>query len=106
MFEDEINCVTAPSSLVTNMGLLPALCILSHVTKTYIWLKIMRMHIGLKICNFLLLNITITEVRKKIMRKTGIYVLFPYRGSTVKQFLFYRVSRKSAKPVIFEAPYS
>ena len=40
----------------------------------------------------------LTEVRKtKIMGKSGIYGLFAYRGSTVKQFLFYRVSRKIAK---------
>ena len=36
-------------------------------------------------------NMTITEVRKtNIMVKTGIYGLFACRGSTVKQFLFYR----------------
>ena len=47
----------------------------------------------LKICHFLLLNILITEVRKtKMMGKSGI---FPCQGSTVKQFLFYKVLTKN-----------
>ena len=40
-------------------------------TNNVIWWKIMRMHIGSKICHFLLLNVAITEARKqKITRRT------------------------------------
>ena len=57
----------------------------------------MRMHIGLIICHFLLSTVSITESPKnKIMGKSGLYGLYPCRGSPVKQFLFYRVSRKIA----------
>ena len=60
----------------------------------------MRMH-------FLLSTVTITESPKnKIMGKSGLYGLYPCRGSPVKQLLFYRVSRKIAKTAFFEAPYS
>ena len=58
----------------------------------------MRMHIDYKICHFLLLNVAITEARKqKNIGKTGFHGLFPCRGSTVKWFLFHRVSQKIPK---------
>ena len=51
---------------------------------------------------FLLLDMTITEARKtKVMGKTVIFDFSPYCGSTVKQFLFYKVSRKIANNAMF-----
>ena len=70
-----------------------------------IWSNLMRTHICLNICHYLLSVVSITEGPKnKIMRKSCLYGLYPSLGSPVKQFLFYRVSRKIAKIVIFEAP--
>ena len=39
--------------------------------------------------------------KRKIMGKFGIYGLFPRGGTTVKQFLFYRVSKKIEKNAVF-----
>ena len=65
----------------------------------------MRMHIGLKICHFLLSPVSITEGPKnKIMRKSGIHSSVPCRDSTLQYFLFYRLSRKNAKIHIFWNP--
>ena len=62
----------------------------------------MRMHIGLKICHFLQLVVSITEGPKnRIMSKSGIHSSVPCWDSTLEQFLFYRVSRKNAKSDIF-----
>ena len=62
----------------------------------------MRTHIGLKICHFLQSVVSITEGPKnKIMRKSGIHSSAPCRGSTLEQFLFYRVSGKIAKSDVF-----
>ena len=46
------------------------------------------------------------EPKKQNYGKSGLYGLYPCRGSPVKQFLFYRVSRKIAKIAIFGAPNS
>ena len=62
----------------------------------------MRVHIGGKISRFSLLNMTITEA-KKTMGETGIHGLSPCQGRTVKKNLFYRVSRKIAKNIIFKS---
>ena len=60
----------------------------------------------LKICHFLLLNMTITEVRETIiMGKSGIYGLFPCQGSSFKT-IFVLQGVKIAKNVMFEATYS
>ena len=53
-----------------------------------IWSEIMRMHIGLLICHFLLSTLSITKSTKnKMMGKSGLYGLYPCWGSPVKQFL-------------------
>ena len=63
------------------------------------------MHIGPKICHFLLSTVSITEGPKnKIMRKSGIHSSVPCRDSTLEQFLFYRLSGKNAKRDIFWNP--
>ena len=50
-----------------------------------IWSKVMRMHIGLIICHFLVSAVSITESPKnKIMGKTGFYGLFACRGSAIE----------------------
>ena len=65
----------------------------------------MRTHIGLKICHFLQLVVSITEGPKnKIMKKSGIHSSVPCRDSTLEQFLFYRLSGKNAKSHIFWNP--
>ena len=62
------------------------------------------MHIGYKICHFLLLNVTITDTRKnKNMGKTGLYGMSPCRGSTVTYFSFYGVSKTPPKTAFFGA---
>ena len=58
----------------------------------------MRMHIGPKICHFLLSNVSITEGPKnKIMKKSGIHSSVPCRDSTLKQVLFCWVSKNIEK---------
>ena len=65
----------------------------------------MRMHIGPKICHFLLSPVSITEGPKnKILRKSGIHSSVPCRDSTLEHFLFYRLSGKNAKSHIFWNP--
>ena len=50
-----------------------------------IWSKVMRSHIGLIICHFLVSAVSITESPKnKIMGKTGFYGLSACRGSAVE----------------------
>ena len=50
-----------------------------------IWSKVIRMHIGLIICHFLVSAVSITESQKnKIMGKTGFYGLSACRGSAVE----------------------
>ena len=67
-----------------------------------IWLKMMRMHIDLNICHFLLLSVSIAEAWKsKIKGKTGIHSPSPCWGSTTEPFLFHRVFQKMAKNEIF-----
>ena len=67
-------------------------------TLTDIWLKMMRMHIDLKICHFLLFTLSIAEAGKsKNKGETGIHGPSLCRGSTTKQFLFHRVLKKMAK---------
>ena len=56
------------------------------------------MHIGLKICHFLPLNLSITEVRKnKNMGKTRFHGSSLCWDSTLEQLLFHRVSKINAK---------
>ena len=57
-------------------------------------------HIGLKISHFLQ---SVVRAQKKIMRKSGIHSSARCRDSTLKQFLFYRVSRKMQKVISFGA---
>ena len=65
---------------------------------SFIWLKMMRMHIDLKICHFLLFTLSIAEAGKsKNKGETGIHGPSLCRGSTTKQFLFHRVLKKMAK---------
>ena len=71
-----------------------------------IWSNFMRTHIGQKNCHFLQSVVGITEGPKnKIMRKSGIHSSARCRDSTLKQFLFYRVSRKIQKVISFGAAY-
>ena len=78
------------------------------VKSIHIWSKVMRMHIGLIICHFLLSTVSITESPKnKIMGKAGLYGLYPCRGSPVKQFFFTGCPEKLQKKTpFFKAPYS
>ena len=56
----------------------------------------MRMHIDLAICHFLLLTVIITEVAKnENMGKTGYHGSLPCWDSTVEQFLFCMVSKNN-----------
>ena len=64
----------------------------------------MRMHIGLEICHFLLLIVSIPEAGKsKNMGKTCIHGPSPSWGSTTKQFLFPGVPTKIVKNPLFWA---
>ena len=77
--------------------LLPVMTSYNHI-----WLKMMRMHIDLKICHFLLMTVSIAEARNsKNKGKAGIHGPSPCRGSTTEQFLFHRVLKKMAKIDIF-----
>ena len=69
-----------------------------QVLSDFIWLKMMRMHIDLKICHFLLFTLSIAEAGKsKNKGETGIHGPSLCWGSTTKQFLFHRVLKKMAK---------
>ena len=72
----------------------------------HIWLKMMRMHIDLKICHFLLFTLSIAEAGKsKNKGETGIHGPSLCRGSTTKQFLFHRVLKKMEKLDVFGASH-
>ena len=65
------------------------------------------MHIDLKICHFLLLNVSIPEAGKsKNNWKTGFHGPSPCWGSTREQFLFYGVPAKIVKNAFFLGLYS
>ena len=58
----------------------------------------MRMHIGLKSCHFLPLNLIIAEVRKnKNIGKTWVHCSSLCWDSTLEQLSFHRVSKINAK---------
>ena len=66
----------------------------------------MRMHIDLKICHFLLFTLSIAEAEKsKNKGETGIHGPSLCRGSTTKQFLFHRVLKKIVKIDVFGASH-
>ena len=70
--------------------------------KINIWLKLMKMHIGLTISHFLLSTVCRGQTTKQNMRKKDInnYVC---RGITSEKF-FYRVSKKRQKIIYMGAP--
>merc|ERR1712055_800989 len=71
----------------------------------HIWSNIMRTHIGLKVCHFLLSVVSITEgPENKIRRKSGIHSSVPCRDSISKQFLFNWVSKEIEKKLCFLGP--
>ena len=68
-----------------------------------VWLKMMRMHIDYKICPFLLLNITITKVRKtEIMGKLAsmVYLMLGEYCKTI--FVLQGVKKKCKTPNFLE----
>ena len=76
-----------------------------NICQGIIWLKMMRMHIDLKICHFLLLTVSISEAGKlKNKLKIGIHGPSLCRGSTTKQYLFHRVLKKKGKKLTFLEP--